>query len=204
MTISRRTLLTGGAAAGAMAALPQKLFATVLPPQPRIDPRLKARALLALAARRSQIPNADVIGIADFSRPSRDPRFYIMDLRSGMVTEHLVAHGRGSDPAHSGWLEYFSNSVGSEATSNGAYLTGEAYFGKYGHSMKLFGLDHTNSNALARAIVVHSAWYAEPQMVQDHGKLGRSEGCFALPGISHAEAMTRLGSGSLLYAERAA
>jgi hypothetical protein len=40
-------------------------------------------------------------------------------------------------------------------------------------------------------------------MVADHGKLGRSEGCFALPGISHAEAMTRLGSGRLLYAEKA-
>ncbi len=203
MTITRRTLLTGGAAAAAVAALPRKVFASALPLQPRINPRLKARALLALAARRSRIPHADVIGIADFTRPSRDPRFYIVDVRSGMVTQHLVAHGRGSDPAHSGWLERFSNEIGSEATSNGAYLTGDAYFGKYGHSLRLYGLDHTNSNAQARAIVVHSAWYAEPQMVHDHGKLGRSEGCFALPGISHAEAMTRLGSGRLLYAERA-
>jgi hypothetical protein len=181
---------------------PHGVFAQVAPLQPQIDPRLKARALLALAARRSKIPHADVIGITDFSRPSRDPRFYIVDVRSGMVTQHLVAHGRGSDPAHSGWLEYFSNSVGSEATSNGAYLTGDTYFGKYGHSLRLYGLDHTNSNALDRAIVVHSAWYAEPQMVADHGKLGRSEGCFALPGVSHAEAMTRLGSGRLLYAEK--
>ena len=202
LTISRRGFVTGGAAAGLATALPAKLFATVAPLQPRIDPRLKARALLALAARRSRVPHADVIGIADFSRPSRDPRFYILDLNGGMVTEHLVAHGRGSDPAHSGWLEYFSNAVGSEATSNGAYLTGEAYFGKYGHSLKLFGLDHTNSNAEARAIVVHSAWYAEPRVVEEYGKLGRSEGCFALPGISHAEAMTRLGSGRLLYADK--
>jgi len=182
--------------------VPQKVFAAVAPLQPRIDPRLKARALLALAARRSRIRNADVIGIADFTRASRDPRFYILDVRSGMITEHLCAHGRGSDPGHSGWLEMFSNNIGSEATSNGAYLTGEAYFGKYGHSLRLTGLDHTNNNAETRAIVVHSAWYAEPQMVVDHGKLGRSEGCFALPGISHAEAMTRLGSGRLLYAEK--
>jgi hypothetical protein len=182
--------------------IPQKVFATAMPLQPRIDPRLKARALLALAAKRSRIGNADVIGIADFTKPSRDPRFYIMDIRSGMITEHLCAHGKGSDPGHSGWLELFSNSVGSEATSNGSYLTGDAYFGKYGHSLRLTGLDHTNSNAEARAIVVHSAWYAEPDMVQTHGKLGRSEGCFALPGVSHAEAMTRLGSGRLLYAEK--
>jgi len=202
LRLTRRGFIAGGAVAGLAATTPGKVFASVAPFQPRIDPRLKARALLALAAKRSRIPNTDVIGIADFSRPSRDPRFYILDLRGGMVTEHLCAHGRGSDPGHSGWLERFSNDPGSEATSNGAYLTGEAYFGKYGHSMKLFGLDHSNSNALSRAIVVHSAWYAEPNMVEAHGKLGRSEGCFALPGISHAEAMTRLGSGRLLYAER--
>ena len=202
MTITRRNFIAAGAAAGVLAVAPHKVFATVAPYQPQIDPRLKARALLALAARRSRIPHADVMGIADFSRPSRDPRFYILDVRSGMVTQHLVAHGRGSDPGHSGWLERFSNAIGSEATSNGAYLTGDAYFGKYGHSLRLYGLDHTNNNAEARAIVVHSAWYAEPAMIQDHGKLGRSEGCFALPGVSHAEAMTRMGSGRLLYAER--
>jgi hypothetical protein len=202
VTLSRRSFLTTAAAAGAATLLPGKVFASVAPRQPVIEPVLKARALAALEARRSVIPKADVIGIADFSRASRDPRFYILDLRSGFVTEHLVAHGRGSDPAHSGWLEYFSNDVGSEATSEGAYLTGDAYTGKYGWSMRLTGLDHTNYNAEARAIVVHSARYAEPSMIAQFGKLGRSEGCFALPGISHAEAMTRLGSGRLLYAEK--
>ena len=202
--LTRRHLLQAGAAAGLMAGLSRpSVAATVLPYQPQIDPQLRAKALLALAAHGRRIPNHDVIGIADFTRPSRESRFYIMDLRTGMVTQHLCAHGRGSDPAHSGWLAYFSNSYGSEATSNGAYLTGEGYMGKYGHSMRLYGLDHTNSNALERAIVVHSAWYAEPSQVEAHGKLGRSEGCFALPGISHAEAMTRLGSGRLLFADKA-
>jgi hypothetical protein len=183
--------------------LPGRAFASVAPRQPYIDPRLKARALAALEAKRHLIRQADVIGIADFNRASRDPRFYIVDLRSGFVTEHLVAHGRGSDPYHSGWLAMFSNEIGSEATSQGAYLTGDAYTGKYGWSMRLSGLDPTNYNAEARAIVIHSARYAEPAMIAQFGKLGRSEGCFALPGISHAEAMTRLGSGRLLYAEKA-
>lgn len=201
--LTRRNMIQAGAAAGLLGAVSRPVAAQVMTPlKPYIDPKLKARALVALAANRSRIPYQDVIGIADFSRPSREPRFFIVDLASGMVTQHLCAHGRGSDPAHSGWLEYFSNSFGSEATSNGAYLTGDTYFGKYGHSMRLYGLDHTNSNAEARAIVVHSAWYAEPSVVQQYGKLGRSEGCFALPGISHAEAMTRLGSGRLLYADK--
>lgn len=202
-TLTRRNFIAAGAAAGVTAAAPQKLFASARPLQPYINPRIRERALAALQMHRPVFPNADVIGIADFSRASRDPRFYIVDLRNGFTTQHLVAHGRGSDPAHSGWLEMFSNSMGSEATSNGAYLTGDNYNGKYGYSMRLTGLDYTNSNALARAIVIHTAWYAEPNVVQNFGKLGRSEGCFALPGISHAEAMTRLGSGRLLYAERA-
>ncbi len=201
MTLTRRQLIHAGTAAGLVTAA-RPVFAQVSPLVPQIDPRLRAKALLALAGNRNRIPNHDVIGIADFNRPSRDPRFYILDLRSGMVTQHLCAHGRGSDPAHSGWLELFSNSLGSEATSNGAYLTGDAYFGKYGHSMRLTGLDYSNNNADLRAIVVHSAWYAEPRVVEEYGKLGRSEGCFALPGISHAEAMTRLGSGRLLYADK--
>jgi hypothetical protein len=202
LTLSRRSFISTAAAAGAAAALPGRVFAAVAPPQPRIDPGIKARALAALEAKRPFLRNADVIGIADFNRASRDPRFYIVDLRSGFVTQHLVAHGRGSDPAHSGWLETFSNEIGSEATSEGAYLTGDAYTGKFGWSMRLTGLDPSNSNAEARAIVIHTAWYAEPRQVETFGKLGRSEGCFALPGISHAEAMTRLGSGRLLYAEK--
>lgn len=201
--LTRRHMIRAGAAAGLLGAVARPAFAQIMTPlRPYIDPSLKARALAALEANRGRIPQHDVIGIADFSLPSRDPRFYIVDLRNGMVTQHLCAHGRGSDPGHSGWLEYFSNSIGSEATSSGAYLTGDAYFGKYGHSMRLTGLDYTNSNAEARAIVVHSAWYAEPRVVEQNGKLGRSEGCFALPGISHAEAMTRLGSGRLLYADK--
>jgi len=202
VTLTRRTLLTAAAAAGATALAPARAFAAALPAQPFINPQLKARALASLEAHRASLRQTDVIGIADFSKASREPRFYIVDLRSGFVTEHLVAHGRGSDPAHSGWLEMFSNDLGSEATSEGAYLTGDAYTGKYGYSLRLSGLDVSNSNALARQIVVHSAWYAEPRMVEAFGKLGRSEGCFALPGISHAEAMTRLGSGRFLYAEK--
>jgi hypothetical protein len=201
--LTRRTFLGAAtAAAGSVTVLPARAFATVAAPQPAINPLLKARALASLEDKRGLIQRTDVIGIADFSRASRDPRFYIVDLNSGFVTEHLVAHGRGSDPAHSGWLEFFSNELGSAATSEGAYLTGDAYTGKYGYSMRLTGLDASNSNALAREIVVHTAWYAEPRMIDAYGKLGRSEGCFALPGVSHAEAMTRLGSGRFLYAEK--
>lgn len=162
-----------------------------------------ARAKAALD-RHGYIRNRDVIGIADFSLASREARFHVVDLHSGRVESHLVAHGRGSDRAHSGWLEQFSNEIGSLATSNGAYATSDFYHGKYGLSMKLHGLDWSNNNALERAIVVHQAWYAEPEMVAQHGKLGRSEGCFAFSRDSHFQIMRRLGNNRLIYADKLA
>ena len=124
-----------------------------------------------------------------------DPRFHLVDLLSGQVESFRVAHGRGSDPDHRGFVERFSNQPGSEATSNGTYTTAEYYHGKYGLSMKVQGLDWTNSNAESRAIVIHNAWYAEPEMIDIHGKLGRTEGCFAFsrarPVESHEQAGRR-------------
>ncbi|HYD36652.1 MAG TPA: murein L,D-transpeptidase catalytic domain family protein, partial [Allosphingosinicella sp.] len=167
-----------------------------------IDPRLLGRARASFDRHRSQLRHTDVVGIADFSRPSATHRFYLLDTASGQVSNHLVAHGRGSDPAHSGFLERFSNAVGSEASSQGGYRTGDYYHGKYGRSLRLAGLDWSNSNAEARAIVVHSAWYAEPDQIAAHGKLGRSEGCFALPYNSLQQVLARLGPGRFLYADK--
>jgi hypothetical protein len=184
------------------ASAPQRVFATVAPFQPRINPRLLESARAALEAKRPFIQHADVIGITDFSKQSREDRFYLLDVASGMVTAYQVAHGRGSDPAHLGWVERFSNDVGSEASSEGSYVTGDVYYGKYGRSLRLRGLDYSNSNAEARAIVVHSARYAEPDMVSTFGKLGRSEGCFALSQLSLQYVLLRLGPGRLLYANK--
>ena len=92
-----------------------------------IDPQLFAKAKAALDTHK--VWPRDVIGIADFSQPSSDPRFYVVDLMSGEVESHRVAHGRGSDPDHSGFVERFSNDFGSYASSNGTYVTGDYYDG---------------------------------------------------------------------------
>lgn len=199
--LTRRNVLQTGAAAGLLTAA-GPVFATAAPSMPFINPRLLERARAALAAKRPSLQHTDVIGIADFARASRDPRFYLLYPASGMITEYHVTHGRGSDPAHSGYLNYFSNRPGSEASSAGAYVTGDVYYGKYGRSLRLKGLDYTNSNAESRAIVVHSASYAEPEMVEQYGKLGRSEGCFALSQLSLQYVLQQLGPGRLLYADK--
>jgi len=167
-----------------------------------IDPQLFARAKAALD--QHQIAARDTIGIADFSKPSSEPRFHLVDLASGQVESHRVAHGRGSDPAHSGYLERFSNDFGSYATSNGAYTTGDYYDGKYGLSMKVRGLDWSNNNAESRSIVIHNAWYAEDDMIPLHGMLGRSEGCFAMSRKSQYDVMKRLAGGRMIYADKLA
>ncbi len=168
-----------------------------------VNPALFQRAKAALDSR-SFIRQRDFIGVVDFSLPSADPRFHLIHLPSGQVDSYRVAHGSGSDPAHSGFLDHFSNRPGSEATSNGAYMTADTYDGKYGLSMKVHGLDWSNNNAMARAIVIHNAWYAEPEMVAIHGKLGRSQGCFAFGRADQWKVMNRLGGGSLIYADKLA
>lgn len=166
-----------------------------------INPVLFSKAKAALDSR-AWIQNRDFIGVVDFAKGSADPRFHVVHLPSGHVESYRVAHGSGSDPAHTGFLEHFSNRPGSEASSSGAYTTAETYHGKYGLSMKVRGLDWSNSNAESRAIVMHNAWYAEPEMVELHGKLGRSQGCFAFSRKDHWTVMHRLGEGRLIYADK--
>ena len=114
----------------------------------------------------------------------------------------LVAHGRGSDPEHTGFLTMFSNQVGSAASSSGAYVTKDEYNGEHGRSLRLVGLDASNSNVEERAIVVHAAWYVSQDMISQHGKIGRSEGCFALSEDNLDIALNQLGGGRMIYADK--
>lgn len=197
MKLTRRQLVAAAVLGGGMAAIPAWAQTRVL--NGARDPRLAA-VRAALAAHGDRIRFRDRVGIADFSLPSREPRFFLVDLLGGTATSHLVAHGRGSDPDHSGWVERFSNEPGSAASSSGAYLTGDEYVGQHGRSRRPVGLDPTNSNAEARAIVVHAAWYVAPQMIVERGKLGRSEGCLAFSEGDLPSLLDRLGPGRLIVA----
>ena len=226
MSLNRREMLRLGAAgaggllissAASSVSLPAGILAAprtpIQPPVPAaprvsiapggINPLLFQKAKTALDSR-PWIRNRDFIGVVDFARSSADDRFHVVHLPSGHVETYPVAHGRGSDPDHNGFLEQFSNRPGSAATSNGAYTTGDYYHGKYGLSMKVHGLDWSNSNAESRAIVIHNAWYAEPEMISIHGKLGRSEGCFAFSRADQHKVMSRLAGGRMIYADKLA
>lgn len=159
-------------------------------------------AAAELRRRAGLITQTDMVAIADFAAPSSAKRFHLVNITSGTVESFLVAHGRGSDPAHSGWLRRFSNDPGSYCTSEGAYRTVDYYNGKHGRSIRLAGLDDTNNNAEARAIVVHSASYVSAELARGAGVLGRSEGCFAVAESDLSAVLSRMGPGRLLIAGR--
>lgn len=204
--VSRRQLIGTGALLGAgLASAPAAALVSfpIAPPiTERVRPALMGRAMAALRAHGTAIPNRDVIGIADFSRASAEPRFHLVDLASGRTSTLLVSHGKGSDPAHCGRLQRFSNVDGSEASCQGAFRTSDLYVGKHGRSRRLVGLDPTNCNAEARAIVMHGAWYVSPEIVRQHGKLGRSQGCFAFDQSMLEQVLARLGPGRMIYADK--
>jgi hypothetical protein len=202
--LGRRTVLKGALAVGAGVALPTRLLAAEATASP-LTPYEKR--VLDVAAREAgrvgdRLWRTDLVGIADFAQPSWKPRLHFADIEAGTVRSFLLAHGKGSDPQHSGWLQTFSNVPGSEATSRGAFLTCEWYRGKYGTSIRLKGLDEDNSLALERAIVMHPAWYVDPSMIDKWGKLGRSEGCFAMSNSDFNQALWHLSAGRLLFADR--
>jgi hypothetical protein len=166
-------------------------------------PPLLAEALAALDTHR--IAGRDRLALVDFSLPSREARFHLVDVAGGRIERSwLVAHGSGSDPAHTGLLQRFSNLPGSNASSDGAFLTADPYVGQHGRSQRLIGLDPTNDRALARAIVIHGAAYVDPALVERQGRIGRSQGCFAFEQGAVAGIMEQLGQGRLIYAGKLA
>ena len=198
---SRRAFLSGSLAAGAALALPGRVFAQASPLTPMQRQVFEvARAQLDRVG--GSIWKNDVVGIADFGVHSAVPRFHLAYMEAGRMESFLVTHGSGSDPEHDGWLNTFSNVPESMQTSRGAYVTWEWYHGVFGLSMRLGGLDPSNSLAYPRAIVMHPADYATEAHVARWGRLGRSNGCFALGPEQFRHCVRELAGGRLLFADR--
>jgi hypothetical protein len=140
-----------------------------------------------------------ILTLIDFSRPSQQKRLWVINVDEAKVLFHtLVAHGKasGADVPVA-----FSNKNGSEMSSLGFYRTAPApYTGKHGLSLKLVGLDPGfNTNAESRAVVVHGAEYVCEDFVRAHGRLGRSQGCPALPVAETTAIVKTIKGGSVLY-----
>ena len=198
--MNRRDLIKGTLAAGAALAVPTRLPAQIRNGLPR-DATLVEIAKRAQAKAGSMLWNDDFVGIADYGLRSSEPRFHFVNLAAGEIKSYLVSHGSGSDPEHDGWLNRFSNEEGSLCSSKGTFATYGWYTGRYGTSIRLEGLDPTNSNALERAIVMHRAKYAEPEHLAKWGRLGRSNGCFAMGDADFKLALLQLGGGRVIHSD---
>ena len=148
---------------------------------PGLDPGVLALALeaRACALRNGQADEAARLAVIDYSKPSTAKRMWVFDLaRERLLHHEHVSHGSGSGQ---NMATRFSNVEGSHATSLGLFRTAETYMGGNGYSLRMDGLDPGfNDNARMRAIVIHGAWYANPEMIAKQGRLGRSQGCPAL------------------------
>lgn len=146
-----------------------------------------------------KIQDKGLLTVIDFTRPSTDKRFYTIDLKAKRVIfNNLVSHGRntGENLATS-----FSNKAHSNQSSMGFYVTAETYVGSKGYSLKLDGLDKGyNDNIRSRAVVMHAADYVSDYWIKKYGRLGRSQGCPALPKELNKKVIDTIKEGTLIFA----
>ena len=134
----------------------------------------------------------DYIAIADYTKVATQKRLYIIDLHSGGVARHFVAHGKKSG-AKGGRVWRSSNVINSYMTPYGFFKVGsrEGTTYKMKHRyLSVQGLESTNKKVGeptrkgGRDILLHTAKYV--------AKGGRSYGCFAIKPQDKYRVFTRL------------
>jgi hypothetical protein len=140
----------------------------------------------------------DILTLVDFSLSSNTKRLWVIDLKTNEVLfQSLVAHGRNTGEE---FATRFSNLAQSFQSSLGFYATGEIYKGKHGLSLKLDGLEKgINDRARQRAVVVHGAEYVSDSFIKGNKRLGRSQGCPAVPVELASEIISAIKDKSCLY-----
>jgi len=144
-----------------------------------------------------RIERAGLLAVADMDLPNTTERLWVLDLKNARVLHRsLVAHGEGSGRLRA---RRFSNEEKSACTSLGFYRTADTYDGIHGYSRRIEGLDKgQNANAYDRYVVLHAADYASPNYIRQHGRLGYSRGCPALPPEQFKEIIASVRVGTLL------
>lgn len=140
-----------------------------------------------------------VIAICDFTKPSNEKRFTVIDLNKKELIEHTyVAHGKNSGSLSA---TEFSNEHESLKSSKGFFRIAEKIISpKHGQALMLDGLEKgINDNARLRQIIMHGADYVSDKFIDSHGRLGRSFGCPALPREEMKNLIPILNNGALLY-----
>jgi hypothetical protein len=140
----------------------------------------------------------EILTIVDFSLSSTQERMWVIDMKTQkVILKSLVAHGRNSG---SEYATDFSNENESYKSSLGFYVTGETYTGKHGLSLRLDGMEFgINHNARPRAVVIHGADYVSQSFIKNTGRLGRSQGCPAVPYEIHKDLIETIKGKSCIF-----
>lgn len=172
-----------------------------LDPRGEVRKELLERAMSALDIHKDRVTQRDRMYLVDFKKFSGEERLYEVDLEGGQITLMRTSHGRGSDPAHTGYPTLFGNTPESHMSSVGSFATAGASWGAaQGPNVLLDGLEYSNDRARERAIIIHGADYADPDYLAREGKLGRSYGCFSVAHADLPRLRDRMGQGRLLFA----
>jgi hypothetical protein len=181
------------------------------------------QALAFFSRHHSKWGNSRYLSVADYSLPSTEQRFYLLDFETGEVVSEHVSHGMGvkgpngfvGDEKNDAMLDRCQY-LGSRTnlTRVGFFMTDQLYFSpshdeqkKMKHwpdlaiegqtsrvnGLRLMGLSRSNKEALARGVVMHEATY------NDSRKMGRSHGCPAFRPQRGAPIMEAIAGGSLFY-----
>ncbi|MGZ3693002.1 MAG: murein L,D-transpeptidase catalytic domain family protein [Bdellovibrionota bacterium] len=169
-------------------------------PSWNLSKEIYEKASLAYDYWSRDLENNRFVTVVDLGKKSSERRFFIFDLEANRMDDLLTTHGKGSDPENDGTAEEFSNEEDSLKSSLGNYITLNSYTGQHGYSLRLRGLEDSNSNVEERAIVIHSA----PYVSELSGQAGRSWGCLVLDPIIVRATIDRLKSGSLIVVESSA
>ena len=145
-----------------------------------------------------KVENYNVISIVDFSKASSQKRLFVLDLKNRKVLFNTyVAHGMNSGKE---FAQKFSNDPSSNKSSLGFYETLGTYIGEHGYSLKLEGVEKgINDNANKRNIVMHGAQYVNATTVREHGYIGRSWGCPAIPQALQVPIIEKIKNGTCLF-----
>ena len=140
----------------------------------------------------------NILTLVDFSLSSNTKRLWVIDLDKKIILfQTLVAHGRNTGEE---FANQFSNKAASFKSSIGFYATGEIYDGKHGMSLKLDGLEKgLNDKARERAVVIHGADYVSETFIKQNKRLGRSQGCPAIPVEMNAKIINVIKDKSCLF-----
>lgn len=142
--------------------------------------------------------NVRFIAEANLGLNSRLHRFWKYDRKLKRLTSSKVAHGSGgkNKTPHDGRCRQVSNLPGSNMSCLGLFKMSEVYDGPHGDSLRLDGMESTNSNARKRGIVFHRSDYVHDS---DNEISGRSLGCPAKDRKNFDRDLQDFRDGSPLY-----